>query len=473
MFREIYNDLTSIPPHIPQKYHRHFMVFNVAAVCGFLAHIAFLIFFILADVTPLVFFNIGSVLLFVYTFFKNRKDFSLSVLVLSYTEVVAHAIATTIYVGIDTGFYYYLFVLLSMGFLTSYQKQAIVFMILSVLAAVFSIWYSDQYPPLFTINHAYISFVEYINLVSASIIVVAIGYYNSYTASKVEDSLLEVNESLNQQKREIEEQGLLINHQKMQLETSYQSVQDSIRYAKKIQNALLPLDKQLLDIFKQGYFVYYLPRDIVSGDFYWLHQTEDITLIAVADCTGHGVSGAMLTIIGQKTLESIVLEKHLTQPSLILDRLHKNIYNFLKQENSNGRDGMDIGICAIHHTTQKLYFSGAKHNLYYIQDNKLEIIKGDRLAIGGERVQKELHKVFTNHEIAIQQPTQVYLFTDGFQDQIGEDNKRFMSKQLVALLETIHIFPIKEQFETIKQTFLEWKGSKKQIDDVLVIGMKI
>lgn len=473
MLQQIYNYFTSIPPHIPQKYHRNFMVFNVASLCGFLAHFAFLIFFVVSEVMPLVLFNIGSVLLFIYTFFRNRKDFSLLVLVLSYTEVIAHAIATTVYVGIDASFHYYVFVLLSMGFLTSHKKEALIFMIIGILASAFSIWYADLYPPIFNIPHAYISFVEYANLISASMVVVAIGYYNSYTATKVEDSLLDANENLNQQKHELEAQGQLINQQKIQLETAYQNVQDSIHYAKRIQNALLPLDTQLATVFEKGYFVYYLPRDIVSGDFYWLHQTQDVTLFAVADCTGHGVSGAMLTIIGQKTLEGIVLEKNLMQPHLILDELHKNIYNFLKQENSNGRDGMDIGICAIHHKTQKLYFSGAKHSLYYVQDQQLEVIKGDRLAIGGERTAKELHKIFTNYEIDITKTTQIYLFTDGYQDQIGENNKKFMSRQLAALLENIHTLPMKDQLDTIKQTFINWKGSKKQVDDVLGIGIKI
>jgi serine phosphatase RsbU (regulator of sigma subunit) len=473
MLQKIYTYLITIPTHIPQKHHRHFMVFNVASLCGFLAHLAFLIFFVVEEVPPLVYFNIGSVLIFAYTFFRNRKIFSLSVLVISYTEVIAHGIATTIYVGLDAGFYYYVFVLLSMGFLTSYKLQALVFMLLSIAASAFCIWYADLHPPLFMISQASINFVEYVNLISASIIVVAIGYYNSYTATKVENNLLEVNNNLFLQKQEIETQGEMIQHQKIQLEASFLNIQESIRYAKRIQNALLPLDTQLAKLFTKGYFVCYLPRDIVSGDFYWLHTTEHITFFAVADCTGHGVAGAMLTIIGQKTLENIVLEKGLTQPSLILDALHKSIYNFLKQENSNGRDGMDIGICAVHHASQKLYFSGAKQHLYYVQNHQLEIIKGDKLAIGGERLAKEVDKIFTNYEITMQEPTQLYMFTDGFQDQLGENNKKFMSKNLVILLEEIHNLPMSEQGEEVKKTFVNWKGSKKQVDDVLGVGVVV
>lgn len=276
-----------------------------------------------------------------------------------------------------------------------------------------------------------------------------------------------------QQKKEIEEK-------KQEIEKKNEDITASINYAYTIQSAMLPTQSEIAK-FLPEHFILFKPRDIVSGDFYWFHHIgQDLLVIVAADCTGHGVPGAFMSMVGNDMLNDIVIAREIIQPDKILQELHKGVRYALKQEDNKNHDGMDISICTINLEQKKLLYAGAMNPLYYIQENENKIpqlfeIKADKKPIGGHQNADEIERVFTAHEISLEQPTTFYIFSDGFQDQFGgESGRKFMTKRFRELLFSIHHQPIPEQRELLSQTFQAWIGTThKQIDDVLVIGVAL
>lgn len=263
-----------------------------------------------------------------------------------------------------------------------------------------------------------------------------------------------------------------IRHQKEEIELQNDQIKAGITYASRIQEAMLP---QIEEIKKQlpEAFILLNPKDVVSGDFYWHSFKDNKIFIAAVDCTGHGVPGAFMSMIGDSLLNQIVNDKNIKEPHKILEFLHRGVRVTLKQNETDNRDGMDMTICAIDLKKKTLEFAGAKNPMVYIQDGQLHQIKGDRVAIGG--LQKESKRIFTKHKVDVSKPTWVYLFSDGFQDQFGGENgDKYMSGNFKKLLHKIHNNPAEKQKEILENTFSEWKGIKyEQLDDVLVIGFKL
>ncbi|SFF55441.1 PP2C family protein-serine/threonine phosphatase [Thermoflexibacter ruber] len=217
-------------------------------------------------------------------------------------------------------------------------------------------------------------------------------------------------------------------------------------------------------------------------------KKENKIVIVAADCTGHGVPGAFMSLIGNELLNQIVNVHHITSPELILNQLHKGIRYALKQDETANRDGMDIAICVIDKEEKILEYAGAMNPFYYIQDNQFFEIKADKKSIGG--LQSEEERIFTKHTIQLgmknlesginqqqttsNQQTIFYLCSDGFQDQFGgAENRKFMVRRLRELLASLALLPMSEQKEILDKTFEEWKGKHPQIDDVLIFGVKI
>ncbi|MCX6296779.1 MAG: SpoIIE family protein phosphatase [Bacteroidetes bacterium] len=234
---------------------------------------------------------------------------------------------------------------------------------------------------------------------------------------------------------QVEERTHEIVEQKKLIEEKNKDITDSINYAKRIQDSILPEQTLLNSIFTDS-FVLFKPKDIVSGDFYWFAEHKGVKIIAVADCTGHGVPGALMSMIGSNILNKLVLENGLTQPDLILNELHEEVRTALKQKEnaSETNDGMDIAIISI--TKDQLHYSGAHRPLYYITNNILQEIKADKFPIGG--IQQEEKRIFTNHVLTLQQNDKIYLSSDGFADQFGgESGKKLMTKKFKELLQNI------------------------------------
>ncbi|MCS6820636.1 MAG: PAS domain S-box protein [Microscillaceae bacterium] len=248
---------------------------------------------------------------------------------------------------------------------------------------------------------------------------------------------------------------------------------DSINYASRIQNAILPTDTFIESLFEE-YFVLFKPRDIVSGDFYWFSKVENKIIATAVDCTGHGVPGAFMSMIGTQMLNEIVNRRKVIKPHVILTELHKSIRRALKQDDMYNRDGMDMAIIAIDKETQTMEFAGAKNPIVYIQNKQLFYIKGTKFPIGGE--QREEERLYELHTIDISQPTSVYLFTDGYQDQFGgKEVKKFMIANLRNLFLEIHEEPMIIQREILNNTIEQWKedGKQNQVDDILIIGLRV
>ena len=249
-------------------------------------------------------------------------------------------------------------------------------------------------------------------------------------------------------------------------------ITDSIKYAKRLQQAILPADSYIDSILPDS-FVLYKPKDIVSGDFYWLEKHKDLILFAAVDCTGHGVPGAFMSIVGYNLLNQAVNENGIITPNLILNALNKNITKTLRQspEDSIVKDGMDIALCSINAEKTKLQYSGAYNSLWLIRNKELVEYKADKHPIG-LFVGEELNQ-FTNHEIDLKKGDIVYVFTDGFADQFGgPKGKKFKYKQLQQLLLQISETPMKEQKVALEATIESWKGDLEQVDDILIMGVK-
>lgn len=256
------------------------------------------------------------------------------------------------------------------------------------------------------------------------------------------------------------------------IELKNKDITDSITYSKKIQQAMLPVDSLKEQLFKD-IFIFFQPKDIVSGDFYWYGEKNGSRIIAACDCTGHGVPGALMSMIGTNILNQIINEKGITTPDKILDSLNSEIKKSLRQtdQTTNSKDGMDLALVRFidSHTIE---YSGAQRPLWIIRDNELIEIKPSKFTIGGLHNAGEKH--FENHRIELKENDCIYLFTDGIVDQFGGPNsKKFMSKQLRNLLLAIHQHPMKTQQQLVELALEQWQGEESQIDDILVIGIRV
>jgi serine phosphatase RsbU (regulator of sigma subunit) len=258
------------------------------------------------------------------------------------------------------------------------------------------------------------------------------------------------------------------------IKSQSKQIEDSIAYARNIQNAILPLDSELSRSLSE-HFVYYKPKDIVSGDFYWYNELKENNkiLVAVADCIGHGVPGAFMSIVGHALLEKIVMQLGIKEPNEILNQLGIELNNTLQKGNhSKVNDGMDIALISIDLKNNYLEYSGARNQLIFISDGKLTEFKGDRIDLGKGKVAE---KKFTKYQVSYAKGDCFYMFTDGYVDQKGGlQGKKYFMPPFRELLKEISVLSIDEQKEILNTKFQEWKGdSFEQMDDVLVIGGRL
>jgi len=272
----------------------------------------------------------------------------------------------------------------------------------------------------------------------------------------------------------LEEKNLAINmieHQNAILEQREKDMTDSLIYAQRIQEARLPSEEYFRKHFPSS-FIFFKPKDIVSGDFYWIGEKDEWVYVVVADCTGHGVSGALMSMIGMDLIEKAINEYNITTPSLILTYLDESLEKIFSSEknfDSTIMDGMDIGLCAINKKEKKVVYSGALFPLYIISDNSLTQINGDKIIIG----MNPNRKPYTNHDINIKDGDILYFTSDGYADQFGgTENKKFMHRRFRYLLLNIHKFSTEDQKSILDDNLKNWMGANSQVDDIMVIGFK-
>jgi serine phosphatase RsbU (regulator of sigma subunit) len=269
----------------------------------------------------------------------------------------------------------------------------------------------------------------------------------------------------------VNERTIEISAQKKQIELQKDSITDSITYASRIQRAILP-SPRLFEAAFGDYFIFFKPRDIVSGDFYWITERDDQVIFTVADCTGHGVPGAFMSMLGNSFLNEITKSRKKTlTASGILNQLRVMITAALSQSGSrnNTDDGMDIAMCIYNRKTGELNYSGANSPLYLVREEELNIIKPNRMPIGYFPEKKD----FTGHTVKIEKGDVIYLLSDGYSDQFGgKDDKKFTTGRLRKLLLKNSDLPMIDQKEILESTFESWKKDTDQVDDVLVMGIR-
>lgn len=270
------------------------------------------------------------------------------------------------------------------------------------------------------------------------------------------------------------------------LREQQKKITDSLKYASIIQEALLPPKEFIHELFPDS-FLFYQPKDIVSGDFYWLEQfprqlhkvvapnnRPNFVMLAAVDCTGHGVPGAFMSILGKNFLHHATVEHQYHEPADALNEIQHNIRETFQSPDGNLSitDGMDMSLVKIDLHTYKVTFSGAKRPLFYTQNGILKTAKADRISIGGRTTKQQQH--FTQQEIQLSKGDALYLFTDGITDQLGEDlSGKFLIKRFRELLQANHHAPMQEQQQIIEQAFATWKQTEVQTDDVLVLGVRL
>ena len=259
------------------------------------------------------------------------------------------------------------------------------------------------------------------------------------------------------------------------IEKKNHDITSAINYAGRIQQAILPENFEIENSLRH-YFIFFRPRDIVTGDFYWFGKiSAEKYVLAAVDCTGHGVPGAFMSLIGNDLLNDIITVRHTFSPELILEELHSGVKKALRQEDGENRDGMDLALCVLNPVRETVEFAGAMNPLVYISENKITTLRGDRMPIGGELQGRKLRK-YTKHTIRLEQAGRFYLFSDGYQDQFGgPKGGKYLRARFREFITGISHLPMSRQHDLISEEFEDWKKSSRrgQTDDVLVAGFRL
>ena len=289
---------------------------------------------------------------------------------------------------------------------------------------------------------------------------------------RLNKEIAKLRDEIESQKEELETRRDLAEKQRDEISSQKNELTDSIKYASQIQSSMMPGS----ELFKKSFsdfFVLNKPKDIVSGDFYWISAKDNITIVAVTDCTGHGVPGAFMSLLGIGLLNEIINDLNIVQPNLILNNLRDGVIKSLAQsgEDNETMDGMDIALITVDRKNQTLQYSGAFNSLILIRNNNLSEIRGDRMPVG---FSLNTDIPFTNHEIEVKANDSVYLFSDGYKDQYGWRNKRKLKhNKFLELLLSIQNVPMKAQKILLENNLKNWMGDLEQIDDILVVGVQI
>nr|MBA3705574.1 SpoIIE family protein phosphatase [Bacteroidota bacterium] len=302
--------------------------------------------------------------------------------------------------------------------------------------------------------------------------------FSVYVFDKARTRKLQIAKKELQEKVEERTEELAVKN--AELAEKNKGITDSILYAKRIQEAILPPDA-VVKKYLPNAFIFSKPKDIVSGDFYWLAETpsssgknSESILFAAVDCTGHGVPGAFMSIVGHNILNQAVNESTTITPSILLDKLNKGLSETLNQtsEETKLRDGMDIALCMLNYKTLELQFAGAYNPLLIVRNKELIEVKADSIAIGSyTEVQ---HQTYTNHKIQLQKGDTLYIFSDGYADQFGgPSGKKFKVNQLKSMLVNLEGVPMAQQQIALENSIEQWRGVLQQVDDILIIGVRV
>lgn len=351
---------------------------------------------------------------------------------------------------VNNSYSYFLFMPVACNILFDSRRITLFYLVLSIIFLIGNVHFVNNYEPYYAFA-SWMYILSYPNIIFAAILIFM---------------------GVRLFKKENVQYATRIEEQREVLAEKNTEITDSINYAKRIQSALIPSEKNFSRLFPES-FVLFQPKDIVSGDFYWLAEKDGLIFYATADCTGHGVPGGFMTMLGISFLDELVNEKKLRQPAAILDQLRERIIQVMKQSSpgeTKMQDGMDIVLCCYEKSTHRLQYAAANNPLYLLRENEFTEFPSDKQPCGFYHGMKP----FTNHEIQLQPGDSVFTATDGFADQFGgPQGKKFKYKPFRERLLQQRQLPMQEQKEALLATFHQWKGALEQVDDVLVIGVRI
>lgn len=466
----------------------------VGALLGGSMHIIYVTIFAITGVDILLWFNILiSLPVFTAAFLCSYKGLLRIPPVIGTIEVTVHQVLAVLLLGQESGFLILLFCLVPIGML--FHNWKLSFFVNSMIALVLFLlisWFDTGKFVRYDLPEQTLKIIRLINSIGLFAIVGLIIFYYITLNKKLYGKQKTTSQALAQANDELNATIEIVNQQKDQIESQHRIVveqhshiKDSIHYAERIQSAVLPPD-DFLSEFLDDHFVLFRPRDIVSGDFLWATNQDDKLLVAVADCTGHGVPGALLSMLGISFLNEIVNSREAIQANQILELLRDYVISSLHQTGRKGeaQDGIEIALCVIDLRNNQLEFAGANRPLYLIRnggtqrtDKKdpsghiLMQFDADKMPIG---IYDQEDIPFSNKRITLKRNDSVYLFSDGYLDQMGgPKRKTFRSHRFRKLLLEIQDQPMKIQKEILIAKLEEWKGSVEQIDDILVVGFKV
>lgn len=460
--KKIIQRLLVVPDCVPREHFRFIQISNYIYFIAFLTHIVqiFVFYFLKAPEMMLlnIFFSLPIFVIAIYINHKVRCYFNIA-FSLAIFEFVVHQILAIHFFGWSAGFQYYLFLVSAVVFFNSYWKNWLKITIFSFNLLIFLglYYYSNAHGYIYDLQ-GYSKVVMIVNSSLSFIVYAVIISYYIRTAWKAEQRLDAAINDIRYQKKVLSEQN--------------KDIMSSIQYAKIIQNAILPEHEQIKMIFND-IFIFYRPKDIVSGDFYWINHLGQYRFAIVADCTGHGVPGAFMSMISNTLFNNIIIEKGISDPSDILYNLHQGIRSSLRQDSDrkNADDGLDVCILRIDIKEKKAVFAGAKRPLYICYDGEISKIKGDVYSIGGK--QRKGYPEFNNHEIEYKENTTFYLSSDGFSDQAGFDGKKYGSKRFKDFLAELYYLSPDEAEETVSNEFMTFRADKPQRDDIAIVGIRL
>lgn len=377
--------------------------------------------------------------------------------------IILYISAICLLTGKDSGMIVYFIPGILFPTLIFENKKAILALSILIGVVLISVFCVNQFNnPQIIISEDEVTFYNISSLLGCTVLTLLILWYFRKTNKEYEEIIINKNKSLVLYNDEIK-------NQKLKLEEKNKGITDSINYASKIQQAILPTDLKLSYLLKD-YFLFFLPKDIVSGDFYWIEKVNNKTYIAIADCTGHGVPGAMVSVVCINALNRSIQEFNLIQPKDVLNKTRELVIEAFNEKNKMIKDGMDIAICCIDSESNKLLFSGANNPLTIIRNNEATTLLADRQPIG----KFSFGKPFTQQEKILKKGDLIYMYSDGFADQFGgEKGKKYKSSSLINFLSNHSNKTLNEQKKILQDEFMSWKSNFEQIDDVCILGFKI
>lgn len=453
--------ITNIPPTIKEVDRRIYVFSALIYLTGLLVHCLLLAFFASVKANVMSIYNVISIISFVYCFYLNRNGYLKTAFTIMVAEITLHSAMSVHFIGWSSGFQFFIMFIPPIIFINSTLstggKIAYATVVTLSFAAIY--YFYQSVPPVYNLSNNLRDVVYLVSLMSVFITFCFLGYFFSLAVVSAEKNLHKANNELTLLNGDL----YMLNEE---MKDKNEKIISSINYAKTLQSAILAKENELVDALPGSYLMF-MPKDYVSGDFYWFKEVGiNKFIVAVADCTGHGVPGAMISVVGNMILNEVILNAKKQSPAIILNLLNNRVRAALKQdeEDSYINDGMDISVCLLDLDTMEMTFASAKRPIILLRNNKYEIIHSNKHSVGGRR---SIDAVFSEEVIKIEKDDRIILFSDGITDQNDKDRKKLGLKTLGEMCVTN---PSKE---AILENFTKFIGDEEQRDDITLVSVKI